>query len=292
MLPEEARSRSHPHLRRVERAGRHVRKGEKAITLCMPGHRQAADRCQETSTHPHPRRRRRRAASHRPPAASSRRKGSPYPDDLVYKPHWFLLSRLREWSTRPRNCPIGRRTGPSPRWRSSRSASPPNGKLPGVRPRPRRLGFAGRRDAPQDALPRARPCPARPHRRREHARRPRRDPRNLREVEAECVALICCESLNLAARRSVEGYVQSWFSGATIPERSAQKNLQAADQLLKSGRPAFWSQRLRSRLNDRGCFRRSDCDTDSYCLERRLSMSTTTVAPTRTAPSTASAIGV
>lgn len=59
-------------------------------------------------------------------------------------------------------------------------------------------------------------------------------PRNLREVEAEAVALICCESLGLAGAEYSRGYIQSWK--AEIPERSAQRIFHAADQILKAGR--------------------------------------------------------
>jgi antirestriction protein ArdC len=57
--------------------------------------------------------------------------------------------------------------------------------------------------------------------------------RNLREVEAECVALICCESLGLPGAEFSRGYIQSW--GSEIPERSAQKIFHAADLILKAG---------------------------------------------------------
>jgi hypothetical protein len=60
-----------------------------------------------------------------------------------------------------------------------------------------------------------------------------RTPRSLREVEAECVALLCCESLGLPGAEFSRGYIQSW--GSEIPERSAQKIFHAADLILKSG---------------------------------------------------------
>jgi len=58
----------------------------------------------------------------------------------------------------------------------------------------------------------------------------------LREVEAECVALICCESLGLPGAEFSRGYVQHWLNGGSIPEKSAQRIFQAADSILKSGR--------------------------------------------------------
>lgn len=61
-------------------------------------------------------------------------------------------------------------------------------------------------------------------------------PRDLREVEAECVALICCSSLGLGGEEFSRGYIQHWLKGQSIPERSAQKIFKAADQILKAGR--------------------------------------------------------
>jgi len=63
-------------------------------------------------------------------------------------------------------------------------------------------------------------------------------PRNLREVEAEAVALLCCEALDLDGAEFCRGYIQNWLKRGTdsaIPEKSAQKILKAADQILKAG---------------------------------------------------------
>jgi antirestriction protein ArdC len=63
-------------------------------------------------------------------------------------------------------------------------------------------------------------------------------PRNLREAEAEAVALLCCEALNLPGTEFCRGYIQNWLgAGNPIPERSAQRILRAADQILRAGRP-------------------------------------------------------
>lgn len=62
-------------------------------------------------------------------------------------------------------------------------------------------------------------------------------PRTLKEVEAESVALICCESLGLPGAEFSRGYIQSWGAGLdSIPEKSCQKIFKAADQILKAGR--------------------------------------------------------
>jgi hypothetical protein len=69
-----------------------------------------------------------------------------------------------------------------------------------------------------------------------------RTPKNLCEVEAESVALLCCEALNLKGAEYCRGYIQNWlypnvgWNGSGIPERSAQKIFHAADQILRAGR--------------------------------------------------------
>ena len=61
-------------------------------------------------------------------------------------------------------------------------------------------------------------------------------PRNLRECEAESVALVCCAALELPGVAECRGYIQSWWGpGHQIPERSAQRVLKVADQILKAG---------------------------------------------------------
>src|ERR1017187_2316017 len=59
--------------------------------------------------------------------------------------------------------------------------------------------------------------------------------RSLREVEAECVAMICCESLGLPGVEFSRGYVQHWLCVDSIPEKSAQRIFQAADRIMKAG---------------------------------------------------------
>ena len=67
-------------------------------------------------------------------------------------------------------------------------------------------------------------------------------PRSLREIEAESVALLCCESLGLAGAEFCRGYIQNWirrgsgFDTDAIPEKSAQRIFRAADQIIRAGR--------------------------------------------------------
>lgn len=66
-----------------------------------------------------------------------------------------------------------------------------------------------------------------------------RTPRSLREVEAESVALLCCESLNLEGADYCRGYIQNWLRGDVIPDESARRIFRAADKILKAGAPAL-----------------------------------------------------
>jgi hypothetical protein len=61
-------------------------------------------------------------------------------------------------------------------------------------------------------------------------------PRDLREVEAECVAMLVCAALGQPGVEYSRGYIQSWYEGEEIPERNAQRILKAADAILKAGR--------------------------------------------------------
>lgn len=63
-------------------------------------------------------------------------------------------------------------------------------------------------------------------------------PHDAREVEAEAVALLCCESLGLPGSEYCRGYIQSYGKGQGISERSAQRIFHAADQILRAGTPA------------------------------------------------------
>jgi hypothetical protein len=62
-------------------------------------------------------------------------------------------------------------------------------------------------------------------------------PKNLREVEAESVALLCCESLELPGADFCRGYIQNWLQGEVIPDESARRIFRATDKILKAGAP-------------------------------------------------------
>ena len=63
-----------------------------------------------------------------------------------------------------------------------------------------------------------------------------RTPRDVREVEAECVALLCCASLNLGGEVFSRGYIQCWLRDRTIETKSVHRIFKAADAILGAGR--------------------------------------------------------
>ncbi len=67
--------------------------------------------------------------------------------------------------------------------------------------------------------------------------------RHIREVEAESVALICCETLGLDGAAFCRGYIQHWLkTEKEIPNHSAARIFAAATSILKAGTPAAGSQ--------------------------------------------------
>lgn len=63
-----------------------------------------------------------------------------------------------------------------------------------------------------------------------------RTPKDIREVEAESVAYICCSILGLPGLEESRGYIQSWLSGNEIHDKVAQRIFGAAERILKAGR--------------------------------------------------------
>jgi N-terminal domain of anti-restriction factor ArdC len=60
--------------------------------------------------------------------------------------------------------------------------------------------------------------------------------RYVREVEAEAVALVCVEALGLPGAEFARGYIQAWLAaGMEFPEHSAQRIMGAADRIIRAG---------------------------------------------------------
>lgn len=197
---------------RWKELGRHVRRGEKAITLCRPvtvkRTTTAADGTEETTA----------------------------PVWFVFKPFWFVLAQT-EGQPLPEQ--------PTPTWDAGRALTAlqidevPFDLLDG-----NCLGFArGRSIAINPVNPLATKTRLHElahvllgHTSEGMEADSDSTPRNLRECEAEAVALVCCAALNLPGVEHCRGYIQAWWGqGNAIPERSAQRVLKVADQILKAG---------------------------------------------------------
>lgn len=197
---------------RWKELGRHVRRGEKAITLCRPvtvKRTSTADDGSEEAT-----------------AATW----------FVYKPFWFVLSQT-DGEPLPEQ--------PTPVWESSRALAALDVQLiPFDYVNGNCLGFARQRSIainPVNPLPLKTTFHELAHVLLGHTAEGEQadselTPRNLRECEAEAVALLCCAALGLPGVDHCRGYIQAWWgAGNPIPERSAQRVLKAADQILKAG---------------------------------------------------------
>src|SRR5882724_4804984 len=67
-------------------------------------------------------------------------------------------------------------------------------------------------------------------------------PRHLCEVEAESIALICCETLGLDGAEFCRSYIQHWLkTEREIPNHNAAHIFAAATSILKAGTPATGS---------------------------------------------------
>src|SRR5215467_16129942 len=60
-------------------------------------------------------------------------------------------------------------------------------------------------------------------------------PRHLREAEAESVAFLVGSIIGLDGMDNSRGYIQGWHQDDSIPEKSAQKIFRVSDQILKAG---------------------------------------------------------
>jgi antirestriction protein ArdC len=205
--------------------GRHVKKGEKAITLCMPVtvKRKSDERSVFDS-----------AALEE---AKSIEAGT-Y-TRFIYRAHWFVLCQTEGKDYVPADLP---------EWNEARALSSLGiERIAFVHPDGNCQGYAQERKVSVSPIAFA------PHRTLFHelahvllghtAELGKMDdtditPRNLREVEAEGVALICTESLGLGTSEYSRGYLQHWLQGQSIPEKSAHRIFKAADQILKAGHPA------------------------------------------------------
>ncbi|MDD3012571.1 MAG: ArdC-like ssDNA-binding domain-containing protein [Candidatus Gastranaerophilales bacterium] len=59
--------------------------------------------------------------------------------------------------------------------------------------------------------------------------------RNIIEVEAEATALLCLESLGMEGSEYCRGYIQNWLKDDKLSDKNAQRIISAADKILKAG---------------------------------------------------------
>lgn len=205
---------TYPHWKEL---GRHVRKGEKAITLCMPIIAKRTEIVEK----------------------DGQRVGQEVRSTwFVYKAHWFVLSQTDGRDYEPE---------PLPGWNMDKAlAGLSISRVPFTMIDGNVQGFAKDRtvainpvaDQPESTLFHEVAHIVLGHTAEGSINSDSKDrtPRDIRELEAECVALICCESLELPGAAESRGYIQSWFHGNEVSERSAQRIFHAADEILKAGR--------------------------------------------------------
>ncbi len=61
-------------------------------------------------------------------------------------------------------------------------------------------------------------------------------PYSLREVEAEGVALLCCEALGLDGDAYARGYLQHYLKNDDLTEAIAQRIIKIAHRIIEAGR--------------------------------------------------------
>jgi N-terminal domain of anti-restriction factor ArdC len=204
--------------------GRNVKRGERALMLCMPITRKRRDEGSED--------------------ANDDGSGEHAYTAFVYKPRWFVLSQTTGEEFKPARLP---------EWDADRALAVLNiQQIPFTETDGNIQGYATKKNQiainPVAQLPHKTLLHELGHQVLGHCQEGdvsdgELTPRSLREVEAEAVALLCCEALNLEGADFSRGYIQNWlcparaYNGDAIPEKSAQKIFRAADQILRAGRP-------------------------------------------------------
>lgn len=200
-------------LQRWNALGRSVRKGEHALVLCMPVTVRAA------------------------PSEDPRESGRPQLRTVfIWKPRWFVLAQTD-------GAPFAE-TLSIPAWDAERALATLNvSRVQFQHPDGNVQGYARERTvavSPLAALPMKTLFHELGHVLLHHTASldPDRDeiPKCIVEAEAEAVALLCLEALELPGSEYARGYIQSWLGpGQAFPERSAQRVFKAADTILRAG---------------------------------------------------------
>ena len=192
-----------------KKLNRQVKKGEKAIWLCIPLTRKTKEEGRE---------------------------GEQVITTFVWKPNWFVLSQTNGEPVAMPELPM---------WDKEKAlAALGIQEIPFTDTNGNVQGYAQKRQvaiSPIAAMPHKTLFHELAHIELGHTQEneftdSEHTPRNLKEVEAEAVAMLLCESLELSGSEFCRGYIQSWLKGDVIPEKSAQKVFGAADRILKAGR--------------------------------------------------------
>ena len=192
-----------------QQLGRQVRKGERALTLCMPL------TCKKENERGEP---------------------EQFIKAFVYKPRWFVL-------TQTEGEPVA--TAATPGWEKQKALAAlgitettfthTDGNVQGYA-KGREVAISPIAAMPQKTLLHELAHVELGHTQESGFTDSERTPRCLREAEAESVALLCLDALNLPGSEFCRGYIQNWLNGDIIPEASAQKIFSAADRILRAGR--------------------------------------------------------
>ena len=199
--------------------GRHVRKGEKALTLCLPL------TCKRTKT-------------------VTKEDGAEQEEEFIYthftyEARWFVLAQTEGAEYKPDAIPDWNEQTALAALKIERIPFEDlDGNTQGYAKRGREIAVSPNAAQPFKTLFHELAHVALGHCDEGDLSDTETTPRNTREVEAEAVALLCCESLGLPGAEYSRGYIQSWGQGQAIIERSAQRIFHAADQILRAGRNA------------------------------------------------------
>ena len=206
--------------KRWQELGRQVRKGEKALTLCMPVTKKARKAKKNVRD------------EEQDPAGDEE---SVY-TFFVYRARWFVLSQTEGDDLEPE---------PIPGWEKDDALrqlgimeelfEAANGNMQGYSAPGRKIAINPVAQLPHKTLFHELAHQVLGHAGDQTLVEGECLPRNLREAEAESVALICCEALGLEGASYCRGYIQTWLAGDEIPDKSTQRIFAAAEKILRAG---------------------------------------------------------
>ncbi len=197
--------------------GRYVKRGEKALTLCMPVN------CKRTRT-------------------VTQQDGTEQDEEFTYthftsKAHWFVLAQTEGEELKPAAIPGWSEPKALETLKIERiEFTTLDGNAQGYARRGRKITVSPIAALPHKTFFHEAAHVVLGHCAEQDLSDTENTPRELREVEAEAVALLCCESLGLPGAEFSRGYIQHWNQGQGINERSAQRIFRAADLILRAGR--------------------------------------------------------